>query len=246
MIIASFFAAIGQIGDPRFRRVLLLGIGLTLVLLMGFTAGLVWLVDALTADSVDAPIVGEITWLDDILSWGSVFLMLFLSIFLMVPVASAITSMFLDEVAQAVEDRHYPDLPPATSVPFGDAVRDTVNFLGVLIGANILAIIVYVILTFMLMPFLAPVVFWTLNGFLLGREYFTLAAMRRVGRERARDLRSQHSGTIFIAGFLMAVPLSVPLVNLMIPIIGAATFTHLFHRLQPEGPFDRTSRYRAG
>lgn len=245
MIFASFFAALGQIGDPRFRRVLLLGVGLTIALLVAFTTGLVWLVDALTADSVDAPIVGEITWLDDILSWGSVFLMLILSVFLMVPVASAITSMFLDEVAQAVEDEHYPNLPPAINVPFGDAVRDTVNFLGVLIGANLLALIVYFVLTLMLMPFLTPVVFWSLNGFLLGREYFTLAAMRRIGREGARDMRSQHSGTIFIAGFLMAIPLSVPLVNLLIPILGAATFTHLFHRLQMAGSSGQTSQYRA-
>ena len=55
MIFASFFAALGQIGDPRFRRVLLLGVGLTIALLVAFTTGLVWLVDALTADSVDAP-----------------------------------------------------------------------------------------------------------------------------------------------------------------------------------------------
>ena len=31
--------------------------------------------------------------------------------------------------------------------------------------------------------------------------------------------------------YLMALPLSIPLVNLVIPILGAATFTHLFHRL---------------
>ena len=49
----------------------------------------------------------------------------------MVPVASAITSLFLDEVAQAVEDKHYPHLPQVRSVPFGEAMRDTVNFLGV-------------------------------------------------------------------------------------------------------------------
>jgi len=29
----------------------------------------------------------------------------------------------------------------------------------------------------------------------------------------------------------MAVPLTFPLINLIIPILGAATFTHLFHRL---------------
>ncbi|HSF62967.1 MAG TPA: EI24 domain-containing protein, partial [Paracoccaceae bacterium] len=69
------------------------------------------------------------------------------------------------------------------------------------------------------------------NGFLLGREYFTLAAMRRLGRQGARDLRRKHPWRIWIAGTLMAAPLSVPVVNLVIPVLGAATFTHLFHRL---------------
>ena len=226
MILTSFLAALGQIGDARFRRVLLLGLALTVALLIGATSGFVWLIGALTADSVNVPWVGEITWLDDIISWGSFFLFFILSIFLMMPVASAITSMFLDEVAAAVEDRHYPHLPPATKVPFGDAVVDTVNFLGVLITANILALILYV--------FFAPAavfIFWGLNGFLLGREYFMLAAMRRVGRAKAKELRSAHTGTIWLAGTLMAIPLSIPLVNLLIPIIGAATFTHLYHNI---------------
>ena len=165
-------------------------------------------------------------WLDDLVSWGSIFLMFFLSIFLMVPVASAITSMFLDEVAQAVEDRHYPHLATITPVPFWDALKDTVNFLGVLIAANVVALVIYAML-----PFAAVFIFWGLNGFLLGREYFMLAAMRRVGRAQAKVLRRQHLGTVWMAGTLMAMPLSIPFVNLFIPILGAATFTHLFHRL---------------
>ena len=152
--------------------------------------------------------------------------MLFLSVFLMVPVASAITSMFLEEVAQAVEDKHYPALPPAAKVPFWDAVKDTVNFLGLLIAANILALFLYV-----MFPPAALFIFWGLNGFLLGREYFTLAAARRVGTAEAKKLRRRHSTTIWAAGTLMAVPLSVPLVNLVIPILGAATFTHIYHAL---------------
>jgi uncharacterized protein involved in cysteine biosynthesis len=96
----------------------------------------------------------------------------------------------------------------------------------VLIAANLLALILYAILT----PF-APFIFWGMNGFLLGREYFTLAAMRRLGRDGARKLRAKHSTTVWLAGTLMAIPLSVPLVNLVIPIIGVATFTHIYHRL---------------
>lgn len=224
MILTAFFRALGQIGDRRFRRVLLLGVLLTLLLLVAGTAGFVWLTGWLVGEEVFVPFLGEVRWLNDLVSWGSFFLMLLLSVFLMVPVASAITSMFLEAVAEAVEDRHYPHLPHVAPVPFWDSVRDTVNFLGVLIAANVAAIALY-----LLLPFAAVFIFWALNGFLLGREYFTLAAMRRVGRQGARELRRRHAGTIWMAGVLMAVPLTVPLVNLLVPILGAATFTHIFH-----------------
>jgi uncharacterized protein involved in cysteine biosynthesis len=226
LIFSSFFKALGQIGDRRFRRVLMLGIVLTLALLVGVFAAFLWFLQVTVGDEAVIPLIGQVTWLDDLLSWSSFLVMIILSVFLMVPVASAITSMFLDEVAQAVEDRHYPHLPPATKVPFWDAVKDSVNFMGILIGANLLALLLYVIPIFT--PF-SLFIFWGLNGFLLGMEYFTLVAIRRVGRQGAKELRKRYRGTIWIAGSLMAVPLSVPLINLLIPILGAATFTHIYH-----------------
>lgn len=236
MIFASFFAALNQLTDPRFRNVLLIGVGLTLALLIGISMLFVWFVGGLVGEDATLPLIGEVTWLDNVVGWGSAIVLAVLSMFLMVPVASAITSMFLDTVAQAVEDEHYPRLGPATSVPFFDGIRDTFSFLGVLILANLLALVLYVFFS----P-AAPLIFWGLNGFLLGREYFTLAAMRRVGRKQAKVLRSRYMLKIWAAGFLMAVPLSVPLLNLVIPILGAATFTHLFHRLEPQAPYGRTS-----
>jgi uncharacterized protein involved in cysteine biosynthesis len=227
MIITAFLRALGQLGDPRFRRVFFLGIGLTFALLVASYAGFLALLDLLGAEEALQGLVGEISWLGSLINLTSFFVMIFLSVFLMVPVASAITSMFLDDVAQAVEDRHYPHLPKVAKVPFSEALRDTLSFLGVLIGANLLALLLYAFLA----PF-ALFIFWALNGFLLGREYFTLAAMRRIGRQRARELRKKHMVTIWIAGILMAMPLSIPLVNLLIPILGAATFTQLYHLIE--------------
>lgn len=226
MILADFAKALGQITDPRFARVFWTGIALTLALFVGTYAGFLWLIEWLTGEGVELPGVGTVTWIGDLLSWGSLFFMLFLSVVLMVPVASAITSLFLDDVAQAVEDRHYPQLPPVPRLSWGEQLTDTLQFLGVLIGANILALIAYVLL-----PVATPIIFYGLNGYLLGREYFQMAAMRREGRVRAKEIGRRHRAEIWIAGCLMAVPLSVPLVNLAIPILGAATFTHLYHRL---------------
>ncbi len=226
MIFSSFSKAVAQISDPRFRRVFYLGIGLTFALLVAayavFLLGLSWLF----GDEVILPLVGEVTWLNDLLSWSSFFVMVLLSVFLMIPVASAITSIFLEDVAQAVEDKHYPNLPDVPRFGVWMAVRDSINFMGVIILANTLALILYVFL-----PVFALFIFWALNGYLLGREYFQLAAMRRVGIKKAKELRSKNAGKIWLAGTLMAIPLSIPLLNLVIPILGAATFTHIYHRV---------------
>ncbi|GAA6163962.1 EI24 domain-containing protein [Pelagimonas sp. KU-00592-HH] len=230
VILSSFSSALGQVGDTRFRRVLFKGLGLTIALLVGATFLLQWFLGYLVGDTVTLPFFGEVGWIDDALGWSVLLVAPIASVFLMVPVASAFTSMFLDEVADAVEDRHYGHLPPAKAIAMSEAVKDTLSFLGVLIAANLVALVLYLFLS----P-LAPFIFWGLNGFLLGREYFQLAAMRRLGREGAKQLRRRHMATIWIAGTLMAIPLTVPLLNLIIPILGAATFTHLFHRLEQRG-----------
>ncbi|MBE3637901.1 EI24 domain-containing protein [Mangrovicoccus algicola] len=225
-MIRDISRALGQIGDPRFRKVLLLGLGITIGLLLAFYVVTAWLVAWIVPDTVTLPWIGQVGWINDIASGASVLGAMVLSSFLMVPVASAFTGMFLDQVADAVEDRHYPHLPDVRPTPFTETLADTFSFLGVMILANIAAFALYIFLA----PF-APLIFWGLNGFLLGREYFQLVAMRRLGAKGAKELRRKHFASIWILGALMAIPLTVPLVNLLVPIIGAAAFTHFYHRL---------------
>lgn len=226
MILTDFFKALGQIDDRAFRRVLFLGLGLTIAFLVGLYAAWLALVDVIADGPLVLPFVGEVTWIGSLLNWGGLGVIVLMSIFLMIPVASAITSFFLEDVADAVEAKYYPTLMPAPKVRFFDALSDTALFFFVLIGANIAALFAYAML-----PFLAVPIFYALNGYLLGREYFTIAAMRREGRAGAKEMRRQFSGQIWIAGILMALPLTIPIMNLFIPILGAATFTHLYHRL---------------
>lgn len=229
VILSDFLRALGQLGDPRFLRVVLLGIGLALALLAGVYAGFLALIDWATPGSVTIPWIGPVGGLDTLLSWGSLALMLGLSVFLMVPAASAFSGLFLEYVAQAVEDRHYPYLPPAPRIPLTDSLIDAANFFGLLVAVNLAALL--------LLAFtgpLFPLIFWALNGFLLGREYFTLVASRRMGREGAKALRAEFPLQIWLAGTLMAAPLSIPLVNLVVPVLGVATFTHMFHRLMAQ------------
>lgn len=226
MILSDFMRALGQLGDRRFLRVVILGVVLALCLLVGVYALFLGAIDWLVPDSLTLPFIGPVGGVDALLGWASLLLMIGLSVFLMVPVAAMMSGLYLEDVVRAVEDRHYPALPHATPARLSDTLIDTANFVALLIAVNALALFAYAFAG----PAI-PLLFWALNGFLLGREFFTMVASRRLGRAEARALRRRHSGQIWVAGTLMAAPLSIPFVNLIVPVLGVATFTHLFHRI---------------
>lgn len=228
-LFVDFGRALGQMGDPRFLRVLLGALALTILGL----AALFWAVmlglGAVLPGTVTLPWVGQVAFVDDLLSWAAVGLMLTLSVVLMVPVAAGVVGFFLDGIAAAVEAKHYPALPEVTALPIGQQIGDALKFAGLVLGVNVVAFALY-----LLVPPFAPVIFVLLNGFLLGREYFQLVAARRLGFEQAKVLGKRHFWRVWIAGIFMAIPLTVPLLNLLVPLFGVAVFTHQFHRLDTE------------
>ena len=227
-MISDVTKAVGQLPDPRFRNVLLMGIGLALALLVGFSLLFITGVQWLIGPTVTLPFIGEVTWLAEAAGWASVPVVMVLSVFLMVPVASAFTGIFLERIADAVEDRHYPGLPAAAGAPLGTAIRDSIGFLGLIVGVNLLALLAYLVFA----P-LAPLIFWGVNGVLLGREYAQMVALRRLPRAEANAFRRRNRLSIWALGVVMAVPLTIPIINLLVPVVGAAAFTHLYHRVGP-------------
>jgi uncharacterized protein involved in cysteine biosynthesis len=230
LILSCFFKALGQLDDPRFLRVTGLGIVLALALLAGLGVGLAVLADAILPHSLTLPWWGTVPLRPALWGWAAALLTMGLSVILMVPVAAMMSGLFLDRVADAVEAEHYPGLPPAAPQPMLRSVGANLSFAALVLVANLLALFVYLLSG----PF-APLVFVALNGWLLGREYFDLAATRRLGPGPARAMRRANAGTVWVAGMLMCAPLAVPVANLLVPVIGAATFTHLFHALWREG-----------
>ncbi|MCB1369345.1 MAG: EI24 domain-containing protein [Rhodobacteraceae bacterium] len=227
-MVADFGRAVAQLRDPRFLGVLLKALAITVIglalVFWAVMAGLGWILP----ESVALPWIGPVRFLDDLASLAAVGLMLVLSVVLMVPTAAAVVGFFLEEVAEAVEAEHYPELAPVAGPGLSAQIGDGLRFFALVVAVNLAALVVY-----LLLPPLAPFVFWLVNGFLLGREYFQLVAMRRLGPEGAARLRRANAGRIWLAGTAMAVPLSVPVLNLLVPILGVAVFTHQFHRLAP-------------
>src|SRR3546814_3084275 len=128
-----------------------------------------------------------------------------------------ISGLFADRVAEAIEGRHYPGLGPARSQPLAEVVGDALRFAAVSIGLNLLALPLY-----LLLPGLNLVLFYALNGYLLGREYAEMVAARRLDRAGIRGFRQRHQGAVFGAGVVIAILTTIPLVNLATPVLATA------------------------
>ena len=141
-------------------------------------------------------------------------------------VATFMVGLFVDDIAQATEAAHYPGDPVGAGPDFLSGLASSARFAGVALGANLLALPLYLVL--LLIPPLLPVAFYGINGYLLGREYFELAAHRHMDPEDARALRHQNRWRIWATGAGVAFLFTVPLVNLAAPVIAAAAMVHVF------------------
>ncbi len=224
--------ALGQMFSPPFRAVLLKSVGLAVAFLAVVVivlfrllewlsgAGMQWLEDA-TGPAIHGVLV-VLGWIIAI----ALGLGLFTGAVLLMPAATALVAgFFADEIAALVERSHYPTDPPGIALPL---------WLAAVQGAKtaLLAIAVYLCaLPFFLFAGVGAVLFFVVTAWLLGREYFELAAMRFHPAAEAKALRRRHQGTVFAAGLFIAGFVSIPVLNLATPLFGTALMVHMHKRL---------------
>ncbi|WP_331372857.1 sulfate transporter family protein [Sinorhizobium chiapasense] len=160
---------------------------------------------------------------------------------LLAPVTALIAGFFLDDVAEVIETRDYPDGAPGKPLPLVAAMTGSAKFLGVVILGNIVALLL------LLVPGVNLIAFFLVNGYLLGREFFEFAAMRYRSPSEARLFRVKHRSTVFLAGLVLAAFLAVPLLNLLTPLFAAAMMVHLHKMLSARDPgFSAAQKVAAG
>lgn len=203
--------------SPPFRGVLLKSLGLTILALIAAWFGLEWLIDHL--------VTLEQGWLDGLVQIVSGLALVVGAVFLVVPVTALVASLFLDDIAQVVETTHYAHEPAGQALPPFQAIKAAVGFTLVVIGVNLVALML------LLVPGVNAVIFLVANGYLLGREYFELAAMRFRPAEEVRALRRANGGRVFLAGLVIAGLLAIPILNLLTPLFATALMVHLHKAL---------------
>lgn len=217
-----------QLLHPTFRKVFFLSVVAALLTLFGlnYIAYELWPEGVITGfDWID-------NWLKDF-DWiaTAVFgpLMIFVSYFLFPPIATAVMGLLNDQVVDAVEDDHYPHEKASRKADVIEAFLGALKLAVVIILINILALIPYLILFFMTAGVGSLVLFLLINGYLLGREYFEMVAVRHMHSSDAARFRKRHSSQVLMAGMLIAGLFLIPFVNILAPILGASIMTHTFH-----------------
>ena len=76
------------------------------------------------------------------------------------------------------------------------------------------------------------ILYYGVNGYLFGREYFEIVAFRRLTPAETKRLRRRYGMRLFLAGILLTVMMTIPLVNLFAPIVAAAFMVHIFEGLR--------------
>ena len=210
--------AFAQLFDPSARRVLWLSIASTLGLLVASVVGVGWLIAGVQW-------VG-IGWVDGIIDALGTAAALVLAWLLFPGLLATMTALLVDPIARAVEARYYPGLPPPRRQAAVDALVAGVR-LGVLaLVLNLVALPLY------LVPGLNLVLFLALNGYVIARAYFEQVAVRRLALPEARALFARHRLALWLSGIIITFMTTVPLLNLVVPILATALMTHVLEDLR--------------
>jgi len=228
-MLGAAIKALQQMFSPPFRSVLIKSILLALVMVVLFGIGLhrllSWLAQNGGAWAEGALGPGAVGWLIWFLSIAAGLGIIVGGVFLMPAVTAFVGSFFVDEIAEHVERMHYPADPAGKALPLFRAVTEGSK-------TALLAVLVYLCaLPFLLVAGLGLVMLFLAAAYLLGREYFELAAMRFRPVAEAKSFRKSHQGSVFAAGMLIALFVSIPIINLATPLFAMALMVHMHKKL---------------
>ena len=214
----NLLLAVRQAFDPAFRAVAIKTAAVSAALFAALILAMGWALHA-----IELVGIGWLDWTIKALAGAGAVV---LSLMLFPLLATMAVGLFLEEIADAVDARHYPDTPEAPGQSILSSTVSTAKLVLVALALNILVLPLY------LLPGLNVFVFYGLNGYLLGREYFELVALRRLEPRMARRVYRKSRWRVFAGGILITLLLSIPVINWLMPMIATAFMVHEFDALE--------------
>jgi CysZ protein len=217
-IVTGFIRALAALTAPQLQRVVALSLGAA-----AMTFALLWAVVGLAVYESVRFAWRPLDWVVDLLGGLAA---LGLTWLLFPAVVTLIIGFFVERIAVTVERMDYPGRGPPRRQPLVEIGAVMLRLTGLTLALNLLALPLY-----LLVPGINLVLFLALNGYLFGRGYFEVVALRRLDATAARALRNRFAGRIFLGGVLIAALFMLPLVNLVAPVIATVFMVHVFEAL---------------
>jgi len=227
-MINDFSKALNQLRDPQIIRPLLYSAIAALVMLSAMLVLSIWLIKSAGIGGW-TPSWTFLSFLNNAIQLLFDIIPILIAIFLFPAVAVFLQAFFLDNVVDAVEARHYPGHRSSHHQRWHEIATASLCFALLAIALNLCLLIISIFLLFLAPP-LAPIPFYLINGYLLGREYFDLVALRHLPASNANLLRKRNKRGNLQDGVLLTFLFSMPIINLVAPILATSYMTHRFHR----------------
>ncbi|MGN1079152.1 MAG: EI24 domain-containing protein [Alphaproteobacteria bacterium] len=171
--------------------------------------------------------------LEKMLEIFSYIIFFIMSLMLFPSVATFVSGFFIDSVVDRTAKKN--NISGLRNVPLSESV--VLSGVVALKGVVLSAVLIPVILILGLIPFgnLVPIVlYYRLNGRLLAREYFFAVALRYLPKDKADEVFDRNSGYWIKSGIVIAVLMTIPVVNIISPLIAMAFMQRLFLKKQQE------------
>lgn len=240
-IIGGALKGVSQIlADGRLRRIFWKTLALCILAYLVAGGIAYFVIDYLATFDVSWLPDWAVRWVRGLFEASAVLGVLWLMWMIFPAVATALVSIFVDEVPAIVEARYYPHDRPGNEPNLLSSLRRSLLLGLLLVVINVLLLPFYVASIWL--PPLYIVLYYAVNGYFIGREYFEVAAIRHLDDAGVYTARRRNGTTVFLAGALVAFGLTIPILNLVIPVAGAAMMVHVYKELGRRGRIGEASR----
>jgi uncharacterized protein involved in cysteine biosynthesis len=237
-MIRAFELAVRQLGDPKLRGVIWSSLLLSIVLQVAIAVLGWWGLHTF------AHFEGR--WINDAIDWLGGAAVVVLAVILFPASFGIVISVFMEKIADIVEAEYYPELGPAHGIPVWTGIWTGIAFLLAVIVINLLMLPFYILALFVVG--LGVVLFYAINGWLTARIYYEQVALRRLPPFEVKAWRRANWGVLWLTGIVIVFLGTIPVVNLIVPVLGVAAMVHVAQTLKPPAgpgrPFNPASNGR--
>ena len=222
-MIRAFDLSLRQLGDPKLRAVVWQSLLLSLVLQVAIAVLAWWALQRFATFQWE--------WVNSAIRWLGGAGVTVLALLLFPASFGIVISIFMERIADIIEAEHYPGLGKAHGIPIWTGIWTGVVFLFAVILLNLLMLPLYLVALFV--AGLGAVLFYAINGWLTARLYYEQVALRRRPPADVKAWRKANAGVLWLTGIVIVFLGTIPILNLIVPVLGTAAMVHVAQTLTP-------------